>query len=113
MAWAAGAVAYGARKTAFLQEIMDLSEGKGGDVADLIVRCEKLRGEQQQAVTGFRERWYAGNRHSEIEIALGHLLHAGAVLQAVYRWLLEKQAAFAEGPVPLPELPYRKRPWQW
>ncbi|MHB9025243.1 MAG: beta-N-acetylhexosaminidase [Armatimonadota bacterium] len=104
MAWAADATAYAARKTRFLQAVIALSEGSG-DAEKLLAAAEDVLTEHEVTVAAFRERWYAGNRHSEIDVTLGKLAHAADVLQIVYRWLQEHQTDLAAGKsVPLPEL---------
>ncbi|MHB9132874.1 MAG: beta-N-acetylhexosaminidase [Armatimonadota bacterium] len=112
MAWAADTLAYAARKTDFFRLVIDLSEGKGGAVAALINTCENLLEEHTATVTAFRERWYAGNRHSEIDIALGRFAHAADALHVVHAWLQEHHADFGAGvTVALPQVPPYQPPW--
>ncbi|HEY3417013.1 MAG TPA: glycoside hydrolase family 20 zincin-like fold domain-containing protein [Armatimonadota bacterium] len=111
MAWAADATAFAARKTRCLQAVIALSAGKPGDVATLLAAAEDLLAEHEATIAAFRERWYAGNRHSEIDVTLGRFAHAAAVLQIVTRWLQEHKADFAAGKsIPLPELPTYQPP---
>lgn len=112
MAWAADAIAYAARKTAFCFDVLELVDGCG-DVEALLATCDDLLAEHEATVAAFRERWFAGNRHAEIEIALGKLAHAAEVLTTIQRWLQEQQPALAAGqPVALLTLPAYQPPWK-
>ncbi len=129
MAWAADAVAYAARKTAFLCAVLAVADGRGdaaalaaadgrgsmtalevaddrGDMAALVGRGEELLAEHEATVAAFRERWFAGNRHAEIEVALERFAHAGRVLRAAGDWL-----AAGDVTIPLVVPPYQP-PWK-
>ncbi len=112
MAWAADAIAYAARKTSFFFDVRELAHGKG-DVEAALSTCDDLLSEHEATVAAFQERWFAGNRHAEIDVTLGKLAHAADVLRAVQCWLHEHRPALAAGtPVPLPAVPEYQPPWK-
>ena len=112
MAWAADAIAYAARKTAFCFAVLELAEGTG-EVDTLLATCADLLAEHATTVTAFRERWLAGNRESEIDVTLGKLEHAAEVLLTIQCWLREHHAALAAGQrVPAPSVPAYQQPWK-
>jgi hypothetical protein len=111
IAWSADALAYAARKTLFFQQVMALS-ATGGSPARLLATCDDLLMEHEATVTAFQERWNAGNRQSEIEVALGRFTHAEEVLRLVQQWLTDHNEALTHGePVALPAVPAFQPPW--
>jgi len=113
MAWAADAIAYAARKASFCFDIIDMLDGGCADVEALIATCEDLLTEHEATVAAFRERWFAGNRHAEIEVTLGKLDHAAEVLTTMLGWLREHRTDLAAGTrLPLPTLPTYQPPWK-
>lgn len=112
MAWAADAIAYAARKTSFCFTVLELAAGKG-EVQAALAACDELLSAHHAITAAFQQRWFAGNRRSEIDVTLGKLAHAADVLRAVQCWLREHHAALAAGqPTPPPTLPEYQPPWK-
>lgn len=110
LAWAADALSYAARKTLFGQQVLALAELGTGDVPALLATGEELLAEHEATVGAFRERWLAGNRHSEMGVALSRLDHAKDVLKAIQTWLASHPA---DGqPHALPALPSYQTLWK-
>lgn len=111
LAWEARALAYGKRKTAFMFDIAELAEGRGNDES-LLATCEDLLMDHAELVETFRERWNAGNRHSQIEIALAQFAHGEQGLHIVNDWLKTHRAEFSLNQrVPPPIVPNYVYPW--
>ena len=81
------------------RDALELAEGRG-EAAAVLATCDDLLAEHEATVAAFRERWFAGNRHSEIEVALSKFDHAAAVLRTIHAWLRTHHAG-----TPLPALP--------
>lgn len=112
MAWAADAIAYAARKSSFYFDVLELAEGRG-DVEAILAACDDLLREHEVIVSAFRERWFAGNRHSEIEVTLDKLAHAAAVLRCIQCWLHDHRTELAAGEqLAAPTVPSYQPPWK-
>ena len=99
-------------RTSYFLIVLDLADGKG-DVEAALAMGDDLLCEHEATVAAFRERWFAGNRHAEIEVTLDKLAHAAEVLRAVQHWLLTHRLDLAAGtPVPLPTVPEYQPPWK-
>ena len=112
LAWAAEALAFGKRKTAWMQQVEDIAHGRG-DLDALLREADRLLTEFPIILENFCTRWHAGNRHSEIDISLAQFEHGALGLRLVRDWLHKHDEALRNGEsLPLPLVPKYQPVWK-
>jgi hypothetical protein len=108
--WACEAVDYAARKMAFFIRVMAGVTAESSE--PLLHTGDALLREHEAVVAAFKARWRAGNRESEINVALGRFAYAETVLRSIVDWLHAHRASLAAGAaIPLPPVPVYQPPW--